>query len=298
MPLRSSPSGYDPAHARVATAVLAVATFCALLLAPSANRLPAGTSAADDGKHAESTRASAYDYSRSFLRWTSTKNNHSPRLQIDAACTLTRDGRSSDYFLSAMCTGETMYADKNLIHLPANEFAMVCESNKQFMFFKWFAAPELNVIEPHRVGEVMTTQDGKGSRIEEMPVHMAYHARVRPLTTYAEIREAILGNKRLNGRTEYLGEDGKTTVVLNFPIKICNIAHGRERWQIDTPILLPDLAARAELPIGVFRMGYIVFNSWDWAEVILRKPGKQPAGKSAFTESRRLTAKNQLFCVD
>ena len=85
-----------------------------------------------------------------------------------------------------------------------------------------------------------------------------------------------MGDKVLNARTEYLGEDGTTQVVLNYPVKICNIAHGRERWQVDTgAVLLPDLSAKAELPIGVLRMGYIVFNSWDWAEVILRKPGKQ-----------------------
>jgi hypothetical protein len=200
--------------------------------------------------------------------------------------------------MPAATTGETMYADKGLIHLPANEFAMVCAPSEQFPFFKWYAAPELNVIESHQVGETMTTKDGKGSPIVEMTVHMKHHPRVRALTTCAEVREAILGDKRLNGRTEYLGEDGETKVVLNYPVKVCNIAHGRERWQVDTAVLLPYLSAKADLPIGVLRMGYIVFNSWDWAEVILRKPGPKTAGKSAFTESRRLTVKNQLCCAD
>lgn len=239
-----------------------------------------------------------YDFGRSFLRWTSTGNNHTPRLMVDASCTLIRDGKTKEYFLSAMCTGEKMYADRDLIHQPANEFAMVCVPNEQYMFFKWFADPALNIIEPHRVGETMTTKDGKGSPIVEMKVHMAQADKVRPLTTYAEIRTAILGDKRLNGRTTYLGEDGKTEVVLNYPVKICNIAHGRERWQVDTGVLLPDLKVKAELPIGVMRMGYIVFNSWDWAEVILRKSGAQVLSKTAFSEPRRITAKNQLFALD
>lgn len=280
-------------------ALLIVGVVCAAWLAPAVFRADAQVTAAlSTGERDETRSANTYDFGRSFLRWTSTKNNHTPRLQVDAACTLIRDEQSKEYFLSAMCTGETMYADKDLIHLPANEFAMVYAPKDQFMFFKWYAAPELNVIELHRVGETMTTQDGKGSPIKEMAVHMAHHPRVRALTTYAEIREAILGDKRLNGRTEYLGEDGKTKVVVNYPVKICNIAHGRERWQVDTAVLLPDLAAKSELPIGMLRMGYLVFNSWDWAEVILRKPGLKAEGKSSFTESRRLTVKNQIFCAD
>lgn len=258
---------------------------------PAVNEGPAG-------EGATAKKANTYDFGKSFLRWTSMPNNHTPRLQVAAACTLIRDGKSKEYFLSEACTGEKMYADKDLIHLPANEFAMVCAPNEEYMFFKWYAATEQNMVEMRRVGEAMTTRDGRGAKISEMPVHMAHHARIRPVTSYREIREAILGNKVLNGRTEYLGQDGKTQVVLNYPIKICNIAHGRERWQVDTPILLPDLAAKTDLPIGVMRMGYIVFNSWDWAEVILRTPMSRPTGKSAFGDSQRLTVKNQLFCAD
>lgn len=282
----------------VVALVAALAIFIAWF-APAMFRADKGEAVIAGEEPTETGNANTYDFARSFLRWTSTKNNHTPRLQVDATCTLTRDGKSKEYFLSTMCTGETMYADKDLIHLPANEFAMVCVPNEQFMFFKWYADSGLNVMELHRVGETMTTQDGRGSPIVEMTVHMAHHARVRPLTSYAEIREAILGDKRLNGRTEYLGEDGQTRVVMNYPIKICNIAHGRERWQIDTgAVLLPDLAAKADLPIGRLRMGYVVFNTWDWAEVILRKPGPTATGKSAFTDSRRLTVTNQLFCAD
>lgn len=244
------------------------------------------------------TDANTYDFGRSFLRWTSTKNNHTPRLQVDAACTLTRDGKSKEYFLSAMCAGEQMYADKGLIHQPGYEFAMVCAPQEEYLFFKWYAAAKLNMMEARRVGEAMTTQDGRGAPIKEMRVHMAHHPKVRELTTYAEIRRAILADKVLNARTSYRGEDGKTQVTLNYPVKICNIAHGRERWQIDTPVLLPDLSATPELAVGMLRMGYIVFNSWDWAEVMLREPAPKAGEKSAFTPSRSLKATHRIFCAD
>jgi hypothetical protein len=244
-------------------------------------------------------KENTYDFGRSFLRWTSMRIHHTPRLQVDATCTLIREGESKEYFLSARCTGETMYADKDLIHLPAYEFAMVCAPDEQYMFFKWYADARLNVIEMHRIGEAMTTHDGKGAPVIEMRVNMAHHARVRALETYDEIRQAILGDKILTARTEYLGADGKTQVVMNYPVKVCNIAHDRAHWQVDTgAVLLPDLSAKSDLPIGMLRMGYIVFNSWDWAEVILRKPDSKAMDKSAFTESRRLIAKNQILCAD
>ena len=77
------------------------------------------------------------------------------------------------------------------------------------------------------------------------------------------------------------------------------VAHLVLLQQVARPVDgVPDLAVQAELPIGVMRMGYIVWNSWDWAELILRKPGSAAAGKSAFTDSRRVTVKNQIFCAD
>src|SRR5687768_12316296 len=76
------------------------AAWFAALSSLAANKGDAG-SAADERDEIRS--ANAYDYARSFLRWTSTKNNHTPRLQVDAACTLTRDGESKEYFLSTMC---------------------------------------------------------------------------------------------------------------------------------------------------------------------------------------------------
>src|SRR4051812_14343830 len=97
-------------HATTAgAAFLTVLVFCVLWFAPALFRVTAEEA---DQKESGNT----YDFGRSFLRWTSTRNNHTPRMQVDAACTLTRNGRSREYFLSALCTGEKMYADKDLIH--------------------------------------------------------------------------------------------------------------------------------------------------------------------------------------
>ena len=242
-----------------------------------------------------------YDFSRSFIRWTSARISHTPRLQVDATCELTSGGETTEFFLSAMCAGETMYAAADLIQLPAYEFAMICIPNDQYMFIKYHADDQRNIAEVHRVGEVMSTHDGKGAPVMEMTAEMAHFGTVREVKGYDEIREAILGGKLLNAETEYVGEDGRTRVVLRYPVKICNVANDQRRWQVDTgSILLPDLAATAELPVGRMRMGYIVFNEWDWAEVVLRRIQADEDGSpgSHFSASRRLTVRNALYCAD
>jgi hypothetical protein len=243
----------------------------------------------------------AYDFPRSFLQWTSTNNNHSPRLQIEAACTLEGSAGKREFFLTAACAGETMYAERDLIHLPASEFAVIYCPDGEYVFFKWHADPRLDVCEAHRVGEAMTTHDGRGAPIVEMRLAMAHHASVRPLAGYTEIRQAILGNRPLLAQTQYRDEAAGLTVTLDYPVRVCNVAHGRERWQIDTgPIVLPDAMPPSARPIECLRPGYIVYNCWDWAEVIVRAPRSASpyAAASHFSESRRLDARNSLYCIE
>ncbi len=237
-----------------------------------------------------------YNFQSSFLMWTSTGNNHTPRLQIEAACALDGPRAKGEFFLTEMCTGEQMYVDKDVIHLPANEFAVVYSPAGEFVFFKYFADMSRNISETHRVGEAMSTQDGRGTPIVDMSVQMARWSSARELREYADIREAVLGNRPLNAQSEYVVEDG-TKVTMTYPVKICNISNSMERWQIDTPLLVPDFSARTERPVGMFRPGYIVFNAWTWAEVIMRSPNGKGGEPSHFSDSRRLEVTNRLFAV-
>ncbi len=244
---------------------------------------------------------SDYDFSHSFLSWTSTKNNHTPRLRVDAACALTDGNGRREYFLTTMCAGEVMYAEMNLIHLPAYEFAVVYSPSGEYVFFKYLADESRSLLETQKVGETMNTHDGKGSPVVKMKVDMARCRKTRELHGYQDIREAILGNKILNARTEYVDESSQACVTMDYPVHICNVAHGREMWQIDTgAVLLPDFSAAERPEVAIMRMGYIVWNHPDWAEVIVRnpKPAGKYAGKSHFSESRRIAAKNHLYTVE
>lgn len=240
-----------------------------------------------------------YDFGRSFLGWTGATNNHTPRLQVAATCVVADADGATEFFLSEMCVGEQMYAEEGLIHRPVSEFAMVCVPGEQYAFMKFHADEAADTMEAHRVGEAMTTHDGRGAPITEMHVRMARHARVREVTAYGDIREAILGCVPMNGRTEFSAEDGATRVTLNYPIKICNIAHGRERWQVDTgPILFPDFAAACDLPVGRMRPAYLVFNTPDRAEVAVRRAKAGGRSTSHFHDSRRIETANHLYAAD
>lgn len=253
-----------------------------------------------------------YDFSRSFLQWTSTGVHHTPRLQVEAACRVTRDGESIEFFLGAACAGETMYAPRDLIQQPAYDFLMICAPGDQFMFAKLHADEALNIIEAHRVGGTMSTHSRRGSQVLDMTVTMARHAASRELIDHEQVREAIQTGERINGQTifDLPGElGGSTRVEMTYPVKVCNVSHDVTRWQVDTgPVLVPALPATGDasaddaddLPVSRMRVGYLVFNDWDWAELAVRRFGAEPepSGGSHFRPSERIACRHHLHQVD
>jgi hypothetical protein len=116
-----------------------------------------------------------------------------------------------------------------------------------------------------------------------------------------------VGNRPVTGRTTYLDEEGQTTVVLEYPAKTLNVAHGSPAWQVDAgPILVPDLRAPRQVPdllAGRFDVAYLVFNSWDRAEVAVRRPvelgraGGRAIATAHYADIRVLEARNELFAA-
>ncbi len=243
-----------------------------------------------------------YDFSRSFIGWTSTRIHHSPRMQVDAVCRIVTGGTTWECLLSAPCAGETMYAPRDLIQRPPYDFVMIYSPAGEFMFAKTFADPARNVIESHRVGEAMSTHDGRGAPLAEMSARLAPARGVRELTAYADIRAAVLGSTRLNGQTEFTAPDGSSRVVLEYPIKTCNVSHAAERWQIDAgPVLIPDLADPAASGLSGMRPGYVVFNDWTWAEFARRRltPADAVELGSAFSAPARIDGvRNRIYSLE
>lgn len=241
-----------------------------------------------------------YDFARSFLKFTTNHAQHTPRLQVDALCTFHPAGAAPvRYALTSPCISETMYAASGLVQQPPSVFGMIA-STTEFKMTKEFAGARPDVCEPHRVGETMSTHDGKGSTMLKIEIDMVEHPAARKIETYEDIREAILGNRVLNGRTAFTDADGKTRVELDYPIRVCNIPHTRRGWQVDTgPILVPQGAPGAAISVARLAPAFIVYNAWDWVEVAILRLNTPPASAPAsqFSDIRRLATVNEIFCA-
>lgn len=240
-----------------------------------------------------------YDFERSFITWISTRVNHTPRMRVDAACRIVAGDRTEDFFLSIPNIGEEMYTEKPLIHRPPFDFIMIGSPSGEFMFAKTYADARRNVVERRRVGEVMSTQDGRGATVTDMNFRMAAAPGARALTNYADIRAAILGGVRLNGRTTWAAPGGGVTAILDYPIRVCNVSHATDKWQIDNgPVLIPDLAAGAPW-LPNLRPGYIVFHAADWADICRRRlaSGDPAEDGSQYSGPERVAVRNELMAL-
>ncbi len=238
------------------------------------------------------------DFGRSFLKFTSDHARHTPRLQVDALCTLrTAGGREARYALTSPCICETMYAPSDLVQRPSGVFRMIA-STEEFMMLKDFAGAKADAREPRRVGEAMSTHDGKGSRVLRIEIDVAERGPGRRLEGYEEIREAILGNAPLNGRTTL--REGRTEAVMDYPIRVCNVPHTQRAWQVDTgPVLMLQGAEGPGLTVARLTPGYLVYNAWDWAEGAMLCYATEGSGLpvARFSDVRRLAGRNEIFCA-
>jgi hypothetical protein len=241
------------------------------------------------------------DCQRSFLRFSTTRVNHTPRLAIAAACTLTpRGGSPATYYLTCPCIGEAMYVPTELIHLPVSEFRLIAAPGEQFLLLKRFADAQLDVCGAFRCGEVMPTHDGRGARVVELAATVRPLAAATPITGYAEFRAALLDGRRMVGITTYTDPATGDHVRLDYPADTVNIAHDRDAWQVDAgPLVLPALAAAA-LPVARLRPAYLVYNRWDYAEFVSWQPTALPGGATTCHYGQRtaLACQHQLFATD
>ncbi|MBI2193431.1 MAG: hypothetical protein HYU36_15760 [Planctomycetes bacterium] len=247
------------------------------------------------------------DFSRTFIHFRSNRVNHTPRLQADASCTVRQPGvEARTFYLSCACLGENMYVARGLVQVPTCEFVLLAEPDREYGYIKKYASSDKDIRESHRVGEPMKTHSGIPATVLSLRVFPAHLASAHALTDYDGIRRAHEENRPVVGRTRYLAEDRSTEVVLEYPVKILNLAHDRPLWQVDTgPVLLPIeplQVPKAGSPLAS-RLGlaYILYNGWGGAEVAIREetalgpPGNRALATQHYTGTRVLDARNELF---
>jgi hypothetical protein len=160
-----------------------------------------------------------------------------------------------------------MYQATGHIHVPTSLFTMIGGDDRRFIMRKAFADAARDVREPLSVGERMSTHDGAGARVHGLSIALTPAKDPTELGDYAAVRAAVLGNAAMVGVTTYRLPGGEE-VALTYPVKICNVAHSAEKWQIDTgPILLPDHWRHAAVDETALTTAYIVYNAWTQAEL-------------------------------
>jgi hypothetical protein len=93
--------------------------------------------------------------------------------------------------------------------------------------------------------------------------------------------------------------------VLEYPVKTMNVLREPPRFQVDTgPLILPDFTSTAEHRIERLEMAYVVYNGFDRAEFIRRKPLAIPSTDSRLATTTDyslveiVTARNEILCAD
>ena len=67
-----------------------------------------------------------------------------------------------------------------------------------------------------------------------------------------------------------------------LPVKAPRIPRDPPQFQVDTgPLIVPDFDSTADRQIERFDMGYVVYQEFDQAEFILRRPVAGPVARAA-----------------
>jgi len=253
------------------------------------------------------------DYGKSFLFFSTREHTpHTPRMRLDAACTLTGgpDGSpefARTYFLTSPCIAESMYRDSDFIHDPAAEFIMIAKPSDQFVMLKRHASAALDIRSTHRFNEVMPTKDGKGARVIRLDVVLARLRNVQRIETYEQFHDAHMAGKCINGRTIFTDADGATRITMDYPASTTNVRHGEPHWQVDAgPVIIPadprnSPSATPDSPeVARMQIGFMVFNRWDYAELVVREAmtlsPDQPALKTNHYHRRiKLACLHELY---
>ena len=225
------------------------------------------------------------------MRWCNSANTNSVRILIDAACTLIDDetGRSDIYYLIAPCRAEHTHADDDLIQMPSYEFCGIWgASDKHYIRTHWVSGRDR--YEYQHLDKADT-------------LDIRYLSSTRKLTDNDAIFEATMeSSEPLISRTTIHDDLDRITAVLEYPVKTMNVKEEPVRYQVDTgPLILPDLGRDAEHPIERFDVAHVVYNRFDEAQFILRKPvaGREGTAPEQYTtdysEIRIVGAKNELL---
>ena len=238
---------------------------------------------------------SAVDFANSYMTFFGAAGGNIARIQLDAACTIVDEAtqHSTTYYLIAPCRSERMYLDIQLSQMPNYEFGGI------------FTDDVCLLIRTHWVSE-RDNREYAVNRVRFQDVHLdvRHFSKSQRLATNQEIVEATLANRPLVGQTELSDEAHGLRAMLTYPVKTMNVLTSPPRFQVDTgPLLWPDFASTQALPIERFEVAHLLYNTFDKAEFILRKPtpipevGEPVAMTTDYSAIEIVPAQHTIWCA-
>lgn len=246
------------------------------------------------------------DFGNSYMTWEAPADptdrrlpGHKPwgnsaRILIDARCRIVNDaaGTTVDLYLIAPCRTEWMYQEERLFQDPSAEYRVIFSQDRQLSVGKKM------VEDSAPAGSVSTAQF----------TSLAFTLRAFPeataITTDEAAVEATQHNLVLNARTEIEDAQRGLRATLEYPIRTMNFHPERGRFQVDTgPLIFPDLAADDEHLIDRCALAHVIYNTFDRAEFILKRPtpfihdGAEVGRIMHYSDYRSVPARHTLLCA-
>lgn len=249
----------------------------------------------------------AIDFGNSYMTWSvlpdttdTRKPGHKPwgnsaRILLDARCVLTHEqsGRTDEFFLIVPCRTEWVYQEGNLFQLPSREYRCIYSRTRGMSVGKAIT----------HEGERTSSWAIEGSRYTSLDFTVRSLQNAQALTTHEEVVIATASDLPIVAQTEIRDHERGLRAVLEYPVKTMNFHPERKRFQVDTgPLLLPDFASAAEHWIERLDMAHVVYNTFERAEFIVRRPtpvlrdGSEVCSALHYSEVRVHEAKHTILC--
>ncbi|MFN8623768.1 MAG: hypothetical protein U0869_23755 [Chloroflexota bacterium] len=229
-------------------------------------------------------------HSAFFFRTTSTFD-HTPRMQLAAACRLEREGQEPvAAYVTHPCIAESMYKASGLIQEPVATFTAIVIAGAEVAFLRRTAVAGDETRSSIRLGAQMPTHSGIPATMLELRVLVRDARDPRALADGAAIRAAAMDGSRIVGRTSFTLDGG--TITLDYPVTTINVSNDSDAWQVDAgPVLLPTRTpGDSGFAVDRFEPGYLVFNQPDWAEIT-------SLGGDGEARPVRVSTRTELFAI-
>lgn len=243
------------------------------------------------------------DFSNSFIYWWMDSLNHTPRCALRARCTVETADDADTFYLTHACAAERMYIDHDLIQQPSAEFHLIFNDSEELMTVKFFDRGNDCNRSAVRVGVPFQRNVNGGTTITRLERRFRFFSQVERLETDEAVYHAMMNQLPIIGRTVYSlpCQNGTATVTAEYPVTVMNAHNETLQFQVDTGlILLPDYTLDEKLGIEAMREAFIVFNSFNYAEYILRAPVKINGDgdeSNHFSALNQITCRNELFAA-